>query len=128
MPAAPWPVRLELGLRLPRAPKQDLRARGRSGAHRGVDGGGRGVWEGSEAGRRWRPQIGERKGMRVRMYPSKIRPKRELGSTNGHGEVRRCFGWLWRRRSRTGGEDSSAAVAHGSEQGMEKGRGEARPL
>ena len=26
MPAAPWPVRLELGLRLPRAPKQDLGA------------------------------------------------------------------------------------------------------
>jgi len=27
-----------------------------------------------------------------------------------------------------GGEDSPTAVAHGNEQGMEKGRGEARPL
>ena len=33
----------------------------------------------------------------VRWNPMKMKPKHELGVTNGSGGVRRCFGWLRRR-------------------------------
>jgi len=88
MPAAPWPVRLELGLRLPRAPKQDLRAWKDGGAHRELSGGERGVREGSEAGRRRRPRTGERKGTRVKANPGETRSIRVIRGTFGCGETR----------------------------------------
>ena len=103
MPAAPLTAIRSSLLCRSRAPIDDLGAWEDGGAHRESDGGGRGVWKGSEASHRRRPRTGERSDVRLRLNPMKSRPQRELDDTYCFGGTRRRS-WTRRRRVlRSGG-------------------------